>query len=146
MGRDRGVVLEAGWRNEGWMRREVAMQSGKELSKVVELESLTCGIVLDWSQLLKETTAIAQIRAERVIVAAQHATVMISPLPSLIEAGTVKSDVLNMKTNSPQAKKNPERASGGGWLGRVERGGPNHRKKYARHRKTATAASRSPHE
>ena len=145
MGRDRGVVLGAGWRNEGWMRREVAMQSGKELSKVAELESLTCGIVLDWSQLLKETTAIAQIRAERVIVAAQHATVMISPLPPLIEA-TVKSDVLNMKTNSPQAKKNPERASEGGWLGRAERGGPNHRQEYVRYRKTATAASRSPHE
>ena len=94
------------------MRREVAMQSGKELSRVAELESLTCGIVLDWSQPLKETTAIAQVRANRVIAAAKHATITMLPLPRLIEA-TVKSDVLNMITNSPQTEKNPERATAG---------------------------------
>lgn len=93
-----------------------------------ELWNLTYGIFLDLSQPLKETTAIAQVRAKHVIATAKHATIMMSSLPCLI-AATVKSEVLNMNTKPPQAKKNPARASVGGLLGRVDRGGPSHRKK-----------------
>jgi hypothetical protein len=93
-----------------------------------ELWNLTNGIVLDLSHPFKETTAITQVRAKHVIATARHATIMISSLPCLI-AATVKSEVLNMNTKPPQAKKNPARASVGGRLGRVERGGPNHRKR-----------------
>ena len=109
-----------------------------------ELWNLTCGIVLDLSHPLKETTAITQVRAKHVIATARHATIMISSLPCLIKA-TVKSEVLNMNTRPAHAKKNPESASVGGRLGRVERGGPNHRKKYVRQRIAANAASRLPH-
>ena len=93
-----------------------------------ELWNLTYGIVLDLSQPLNETTAITQVRAKQVIATAKHATIMMSSLPCLM-AATVKSDVLNMNTKPPHAKKNPARASVGGRLGRVERGGPSHRKK-----------------
>ena len=69
-----------------------------------------------------------QVREKHVIATARHATIMMSSLPCLI-AAMVKSEVLNMNTNPPQAKKNPARASVGGLLGRVDRGGPNHIKK-----------------
>lgn len=93
-----------------------------------ELWNLTCGMVLELSQPLKETTAVTQVRVKHVTATARHATIMISSLPCLI-AATVKSEVLNMNTRPPQARKNPARASVGGLLGNVERGGPNHRKK-----------------
>jgi len=105
---------------------------------------LTYGIVLDLSQPLKETTAMTQVRAKHVIATAKHATIMTSSRPCLI-AATVSSDVLNMNTKPPHAKKNPARASVGGRLGSVERGGPNHRKKYVKHRMTANPASKLPH-
>ena len=66
---------------------------------------------------------------------------MISPRPCPIKV-TVKAEVLNMNADLPQAK-NPERASVGGRLWRVECRGSNHRK-YARHRINANAASRLP--
>lgn len=106
-------------------------KNGEKLGKwqgYAELWNLTCGIVLDLSQPLKETTAITQVRVKHVIATAKHATIMISSLPCLI-AATVKSEVLNMNTRPPHARKNAARASVGGLLGKVERGGPNHRKK-----------------
>ena len=100
-------------------------------------------IVLDLSKVVKGTTAITQARAKHVIARARHATIMILSLPCPITA-TVKSEVLSMNTDSPQAKRNQERAPVGGRVGRVERGVSNHRKKYARHRINANTASRLP--
>jgi len=60
-------------------------------------------------------------------------------------AAIVISSVENMNTRPPHARKKLPKASVGGREGRIDRGGPSHRKKYVRHRRTEKATSRFPH-
>ena len=104
---------------------------------------MMCGIVLNISQPLKETTTVTQARPEagnRDEQTRDHHDIV---SPWLIMA-IVKSGALKMNTKPPQAK-NPGRAPVGVLVDRVESGGPNHGNKHVRQRITVNAASRLPH-
>ena len=75
-----------------------------------------------------------------------HSVELIDNAPSRPRrmAAIVTSSVDNIKTKPPHAKKKLPRASVGGREGRIDRGGPSHKKKYVKHRSTEKATSRFP--
>jgi hypothetical protein len=59
-------------------------------------------------------------------------------------AANVTSSVENIKTSPPHERKKLPRASVGGRDGRMEFGGPSHRKKYVKHRMIENPTSKFP--
>jgi len=102
------------------------------------------GRLRDFSQPLKPTMNNVQLNAKHVIATATLRNIMTSSLPLRI-AAMVTSSVEKMKTRPPHARKKLPSASVGGRDGRIDCGGPSHKKKYVRHLRTEKPTSRLPH-